>query len=76
MLDDGVLTTGRVAEVCRVSARTVSKWFDLGLLPGYRIPCSRERRIPIRSLFTFMQQYGIPTDRLLAARGGESPPHT
>ena len=32
-----VLTTGEVAEICKVAPRTVSKWFDSGELEGYRI---------------------------------------
>ena len=30
-----VLTTGDVARICSVAPRTVSKWFDMGLLKGY-----------------------------------------
>ena len=55
-----VLTTGEVAEVCNVASRTVGKWFDGGLLKGYRIPGSRDRRIPIAELVRFMKEYGIP----------------
>ena len=55
-----VLTTGEVAEVCNVASRTVSKWFDKKLLKGYRIPGSRDRRIPIAELARFMKEYEIP----------------
>ena len=55
-----VLTTGEVAEVCNVASRTVSKWFDKKLLKGYRIPGSRDRRIPIAELVAFMKEYEIP----------------
>ena len=55
-----VLTTGEVAEVCNVASRTVSKWFDKKLLRGYRIPGSRDRRIPIAELVRFMKEYEIP----------------
>ena len=40
-----VLTTGEVAKICNVAARTVSKWFDSGQIEGYRIPGSKDRRI-------------------------------
>lgn len=59
-----VLTTGQVAEICHVAPRTVSKWFDAGQLGGYRIPGSRDRRIPAEQLLTFMEEHGIPSDGL------------
>src|SRR5579862_2648637 len=45
-----VLTTGEVAKICNVAPRTVSKWFDSGALTGYRIPGSKDRRIPLNQL--------------------------
>jgi excisionase family DNA binding protein len=59
-----VLTTGQVAKICRVAPRTVSKWFDSGQLRGYRIPGSKDRRIPLAQLIRFMKAYGIPMDGL------------
>ncbi len=55
-----VLTTGEVARICGVAPRTVSKWFDAGKLRGYKIPGSRDRRIPRDSLIRFMRAHGIP----------------
>ena len=55
-----VLTTGQVAKICNVAPRTVSKWFDSGQLRGYRIPGSRDRRIPLDQLVRFMRVHGIP----------------
>jgi excisionase family DNA binding protein len=55
-----VFTTGEVARLCGVAPRTVSKWFDAGQLRGYKIPGSRDRRIPRDSLVRFMRAYGIP----------------
>jgi excisionase family DNA binding protein len=57
-----VLTTGDVARVCHVAPRTVSKWFDTGKLRGYRIPGSRDRRIPTEHVLAFMRANGIPLD--------------
>lgn len=62
--DKDVLTTGEVAKICNVAPRTVSKWFDSGSLKGYRIPGSKDRRIPVRELLRFMRAHGIPTDGL------------
>jgi excisionase family DNA binding protein len=55
-----VLTTGEVARLCGVAPRTVSKWFDAGQLRGFKIPGSRDRRIPREALVRFMRAYGIP----------------
>ncbi|MFP4105843.1 MAG: helix-turn-helix domain-containing protein [Phycisphaerae bacterium] len=59
-----VLTTGEVARICHVAPRTVSKWFDTGKLRGYRIPGSRDRRIPLPQLIAFMRAHGMPLDGL------------
>jgi len=61
-----VLTTGEVAKICNVAARTVSKWFDNGQIEGYRIPGSKDRRIPVQALINFMQEHGIPFDGLMS----------
>ncbi|MBA7662456.1 hypothetical protein ES703_70485 [subsurface metagenome] len=55
-----VLTTGDVARICNVAPRTVSKWFDNGQLKGYRIPSSRDRRIPVSELIRFMKVHNMP----------------
>lgn len=55
-----VLTTGDVARICNVAPRTVSKWFDNGQLKGYRIPGSKDRRIPVSELIRFMKVHNMP----------------
>lgn len=59
-----VLTTGDVARICHVAPRTVSKWFDSGQLKGYRIPGSKDRRIPLNELVRFMKANNMPTEAL------------
>ncbi len=59
-----VLTTGDVAKICNVAPRTVSKWFDNGQLKGYRIPGSKDRRIPLGELIRFMKIHNMPIDAL------------
>ncbi len=59
-----VLTTGDVAKICHVAPRTVSKWFDNGELKGYRIPGSKDRRIPVSELIRFMKVHNMPTAEL------------
>ena len=56
-----VLTTGDVARICNVAPRTVSKWFDGGQLKGYRIPGSKDRRIPLSELLRFMKENNMPS---------------
>lgn len=60
----GVLTTGQVARICQVAPRTVSKWFDSGHLKGYRVPGSKDRRIPVQGLIQFMRSHGMPMEGL------------
>lgn len=59
-----VLTTGDVARICNVAPRTVSKWFDSGQLKGYRIPGSKDRRIPVSELIRFMKVNNMPATAL------------
>lgn len=61
-IEKEVLTTGEVAKICQVAPRTVSKWFDSGALKGYRIPGSKDRRIPVSNLIKFMKENNIPLD--------------
>lgn len=68
LLDKEVFTTGEVAQICRVAPRTVSKWFDSGALKGYRIPGSRDRRIPKAELMRFMKAHGIPIEGMTSGR--------
>lgn len=63
-MQKNVLTTGQVAKLCHVAPRTVTKWFDSGKLKGYRIPGSKDRRIPLNELLCFMKDHNIPTDEI------------
>jgi len=63
-----VLTTGDVARICHVAPRTVSKWFDNGQLRGYRIPGSKDRRIPLNELIRFMKVHNMPTAELAVGK--------
>lgn len=60
-LDRKVLTTGQIARACGVAARTVTKWFDAGRFPGgFRIPGSRDRRVPREGVLAFLAAHGMP----------------
>ena len=60
------LTTGDVAKVCGVAPRTVAKWCNSGVLPNYRLPLSRDRRIRPADLVEFANKYGLPTRGITA----------
>ena len=49
--------TTDVAKLCKVSPRTVAKWFDQGLLRGHLMPGSRTRRIPREALERFLAEH-------------------
>lgn len=57
-------TTGKAAEICKVSQQTIIRCFDAGKLEGFRVPGSRFRRIPRASLIRFMKENGIPLDNI------------
>jgi excisionase family DNA binding protein len=59
-----VFTTGQVAKICKVSPRTVNKWFDSGRLRGYRATGSQVRRVPRTNLIQFLQEHGMPLGEL------------
>lgn len=59
-----VFTSGEVAKICGVSADTVSRWFDLGQIEGYRLGPGGDRRIPYANVRSFMTSHGIPLERL------------
>jgi len=59
-----VYTTGEAAAICKLSQQTIIRCFDKGELTGFRVPGSKFRRIPRRSLVEFMKSNGIPMEGL------------
>lgn len=57
-------TTGQVARLCAVSDKTVRHWIDTGLLEGWRIPGSTDRRVSLQPLCKFMRLHGFPLGKL------------
>lgn len=70
-LTKDVFTTGEVAKICNVSLRTVIKWFDKGIISGYIIPGTKDRRIPRNDLMEFMKSHNIPFSFLEQITKGE-----
>ncbi len=55
--DQPVFTTGDVGKICCCAGRTVIKWIDAGILKGYVLPLSSDRRVPRESLIEFLRAY-------------------
>lgn len=64
---NGTYTTGQVARICGVSKRLPAVWFDKGLLKGFRLPGGGHRRVPHENLVEFLEEHGIPLERLAAS---------
>jgi two-component system response regulator RpaA len=58
--NDRYYTTGTIARLLSVAPRTVSKWIDSGMLKGFRVPLSRDRRVTRESLVKFCNEYQLP----------------
>jgi ssDNA-binding Zn-finger/Zn-ribbon topoisomerase 1 len=57
---NGALTSGQVAKLCGVAPRTVSNWMEKGILRGWRIPGSQDRRFLPEVVARFIQDNGMP----------------
>lgn len=60
---NGYLTTGNAAVLCGVCQQTIIRAVDAGLLPAWRVPGSRFRRIARSDLYQFMVDNDIPVDK-------------
>jgi len=58
-----VLTTGEVADFLKVTTNTVAKWFDQGLIKGFKHPGSNTRRVSKKDLEKFLKKNDIPFNR-------------
>lgn len=58
------LTSGEAANICCVELHTISEWFDAGLLKGFILPDSGDRRITEESLVKFLVKQGMLLDDL------------
>ncbi len=58
-----VLTNGAVARVCNVSHRTAQKWFDVGLIKGFRLPGGNNRRVSSKEFLQFLNDHNMPVEQ-------------
>lgn len=56
------LSIGEIAAIVGVASRTVTKWFDSGELPGYRLPGSNHRRVQSAEFLAFARKHKLPID--------------
>lgn len=59
-----VFTTRQTAKICHVASATVCRWFDSGLLKGFLVPGSQDRRIPRLNLIEFLKENEMPLDAI------------
>jgi hypothetical protein len=64
---DRPIGTQQISKIANVSPRTVARWVDRRLLPGYVVPGSTHRRCMPRDLLAFLQQANMPIPPELAA---------
>lgn len=57
---NGVLSSGKVARMMHVCSTTVNRWYDKGMLKGFRVPGGRDRRFMLKDVEAFAEKYQIP----------------
>lgn len=63
-----ILTSGEVAKIMCVAPRTVSKWHASGMLRGWRLPGSLDRRFLAADVLAFARRAGMPEAAVLPLR--------
>lgn len=66
-----VFTTGQIAKLCMVASRTAAKWIDRGMLKGWRLPGSNDRRVSRSAFIAFLDKYQMPTLEELQGQAAE-----
>jgi excisionase family DNA binding protein len=57
-----VMSTGQVAAAARISQQLVIRLIDAGVLPGWRLPGSRDRRVLRSKLAEWMRENKLPEE--------------
>ncbi|MCC7261162.1 MAG: response regulator [Candidatus Latescibacteria bacterium] len=55
-----VLTTGEIAQYCKVNFRTVIRWIKRGHLKAYQLPGRGDNRVEVSDFLRFLEQYNMP----------------
>lgn len=54
------LTTGEIAEYCRVNFRTVIRWIERGLIRAYQLPGRGDNRVEVEDFVGFLRSNQLP----------------
>ena len=57
------MTMSDAAEICQVSTSKMKRIFDKGLVNGYTVPDSKDRRVTPEALLDFMKEHKLPIPR-------------
>ncbi len=69
LADRTVLTTTEAAGVSGLSRPHVSRLIDRGLMPGYRVPGTLHRRVPLEAFREWLLKHGMSTVEIDKKRG-------
>lgn len=55
-----MLTTGEIAQYCKVNFRTVIRWIKRGHLKAYQLPGRGDNRVEVEDFLRFLKQHNMP----------------
>ncbi|MBI2501614.1 MAG: response regulator [Candidatus Latescibacteria bacterium] len=55
-----MLTTGEIAQYCKVNFRTVIRWIKRGHLKAYQLPGRGDNRVEVGDFLRFLKQHNMP----------------
>jgi len=61
-LHNDLFTTSDVSKIFRTSPITVKSWLRKGLMEGFRVPMSEDRRFTLQNINDFRMRFEIPED--------------
>ena len=59
-VEKSVLTTGEVAQYCKVNFRTVIRWIKRGHLKAYQLPGRGDNRVEVADFLRFLKLHNMP----------------
>lgn len=59
-MEKNVLTTGEIAQYCKVNFRTVIRWIKRGHLKAYQLPGRGDNRVEVDDFLRFLHQHNLP----------------
>ena len=59
-MEKSVLTTGEIAQYCKVNFRTVIRWIKRWHLKAYQLPGRGDNRVAVEDFLRFLKQHNMP----------------